>query len=376
MAQNSYHGKMGLIVLKSCEQLGQEVDQFIHQLRNEEDGESYIIPIQEVRFNNGEGKVKINDSVRGRDIYILCDVGNYSCTYNLHGYENHMSPDDHFRDIKRVLSAINGKADRITVLMPLLYSSRQHKRKGRESLDCAMALEELQELGVNCILTFDAHDPTICNAIPKTSFENIFPTYSMLKRFIQNEGDDIFKDNMTVISPDTGAMERAIYYANVLGLDVGMCYKRRDHTRIVNGKNPIVQHEYIGGPLENKRVLIIDDMIASGESVIEVINEITKLKVTDVYAACTFAFFTEGFEKFDKLYEEGKLKKLYSTNLSYVPQELIDRPWFQLVDMSKFIAKILNTLNYDESIAPLLECTARIRRLLKRYNQIKDDGQQ
>ena len=373
---NSYHGKMGLIVLRSCEHLGAEVDQFIRQLRNEEDGESYIIPIQEVRFNNGEGKVKINDSVRGRDIYILCDVGNYACTYNLHGFENHMSPDDHFRDIKRVLSAINGKADRVTVLMPLLYSSRQHKRKGRESLDCAMALEELQSLGVNCILTFDAHDPTICNAIPSTSFENIFPTYSMLKRFIQNEGDDIFKDNMTVISPDTGAMERAIYYANVLGLDVGMCYKRRDHTRIVNGKNPIVQHEYIGGPLENKRVLIIDDMLASGESIIDVINEIQKKNVSDVYAATTFAFFTEGFEKFDKLYADGKLKKLYSTNLTYVPEELINRPWFELVDMSKFIAKILNTLNNDESIAPLLESTARIRRMLKRYNQIKDDEQQ
>ena len=372
MAQNQHHGKMGLIVLKSCKQLGSEVDQFIRQLRNEDDGESYIIPIEEVRFSNGEGKVKINDSVRGRDIYILCDIGNYSCTYNLFGYENHMSPDDHFRDIKRVLSAIGGKASRVTVLMPLLYSSRQHKRKGRESLDCAQALEELQNLGVDCILTFDAHDSTIYNAIPGTSFENIYPTYSMLKRFIQNEGDDIFKDNMTVISPDTGAMDRAIYYANVLGLDVGMFYKRRDHSRIVNGKNPIVQHEYIGGPLEGKRVLIIDDMIASGESVIDVINEIQKQNVSDVYAACTFAFFTSGLEKFDKLYEEGKLKKLYSTNLTYANEELLKRPWFVQVDMSKFIAKILCTLNNDESISPLLDSAARIRRLLKRHNQQKD----
>jgi ribose-phosphate pyrophosphokinase len=369
MAQNQHHGKMGLIVLKSCSNLGSEVDQFIRQLRNEDDGESYIIPIEEVRFSNGEGKVKINDSVRGRDIYILCDIGNYSCTYNLFGYENRMSPDDHFRDIKRVLSAIGGKASRITVLMPLLYSSRQHKRKGRESLDCAQALEELQNLGVDCILTFDAHDSTIYNAIPGTSFENIYPTYSMLKRFIQNEGDDIFKDNMTVISPDTGAMDRAIYYANVLGLDVGMFYKRRDHSRIVNGKNPIVQHEYIGGPLEGKRVLIIDDMIASGESVIDVINEIQKQNVSDVYAAVSFAFFTSGLEKFDKLYEEGKLKKLYSTNLTYAPKELLERPWFVQVDMSKFIAKILCTLNNDESISPLLDSAARIRRLLKRYNQ-------
>lgn len=375
MAQNPNHGKMGLIVLQSCKQLGIEVDQFIRQLRNEDDSESYIIPIEEVRFNNGEGKVKIKDSVRGRDIYILCDIGNYSCTYNLFGYKNHMSPDDHFRDIKRVLSAIGGKASRITVLMPLLYSSRQHKRKGRESLDCAQALEELQNLGVDCILTFDAHDSTIYNAIPSTSFENIFPTYSMLKRFIQNEGDDIFKGNMTVISPDTGAMDRAIYYANALGLDVGMFYKRRDHSRIVNGKNPIVQHEYIGGPLEGKRVLIIDDMIASGESVIDVINEIKKQNVGDIYAAVSFAFFTAGLEKFDQLYEEGKLKKLYSTNLTYAPEELLKRPWFVQVDMSKFIAKILCTLNNDESISPLLDSAARIRRLLKKHNQIKDSEQ-
>ena len=372
MAQNQNHGKMGLIVLKSCKQLGTEVDQFIRQLRNDDSDESYIIPIEEVCFSNGEGKVKIKDSVRGRDIYILCDIGNYSCTYNLFGYENHMSPDDHFRDIKRVLSAIGGKASRVTVLMPLLYSSRQHKRKGRESLDCAQALEELQNLGVDCILTFDAHDSTIYNAIPGTSFENIYPTYSILKRFIQNESDDIFKDNMTVISPDTGAMDRAIYYANVLGLDVGMFYKRRDHSRIVNGKNPIVQHEYIGGPLEGKRVLIIDDMIASGESVIDVINEIQKQNVSDVYAAVSFAFFTSGLEKFDKLYEEGKLKKLYSTNLTYAPEELLKRPWFVQVDMSKFIAKILCTLNNDESISPLLDSAARIRRLLKRHNQQKD----
>ncbi len=369
MAQNQNHGKMGLIVLQSCSNLGAKVNQFIKQLRNDNSDDSYIIPIEEVRFSNGEGKVRIKDSVRGRDIYILCDIGNYSCTYNLFGYENHMSPDDHFRDIKRVLSAIGGKASRITVLMPLLYSSRQHKRKGRESLDCAQALEELQNLGVDCILTFDAHDSTIYNAIPSTSFENIYPTYSILKRFVQNEGDDIFRDNMTVISPDTGAMDRAIYYANVLGLDVGMFYKRRDHSRIVNGKNPIVQHEYIGGSLEGKRVLIIDDMIASGESVIDVINEIQKQNVSDVYAAVSFAFFTSGLEKFDKLYEEGKLKRLYSTNLTYAPEELLKRPWFEQVDMSKFIAKILCTLNNDESISPLLDSVARIRRLLKRHNQ-------
>lgn len=362
----STHGDLGLIVLSSSAELGKLIDERIKQLRGEESAEeSYIIPIQEVRFSNGEGKIKLLDTVRGKDIYIIADVGNYSCTYKMFGFENHIGPDEHFQDIKRVLSAIGGKANRITVIEPLLYASRQHRRKGRESLDCAMALKELENLGVNTILSFDVHDPTIHNAIPNTSFENIFPTYSILKHFIQNEGDDIFKDNMTVISPDTGAMDRAIYYANVLGLDVGMFYKRRDHTRIVNGKNPIVQHEYIGGPLEGKRVMIVDDMIASGESVVDIIHEIQKQNVTQVYVAVTFAFFTEGVEKFDKLYEAGELTKLYSTNLSYIPQEIKDRPWFEEVDMSKFVAKTISTLNHDQSISPLLESTARIRKLLK-----------
>lgn len=363
---NGSNGSIGLIVMNNCKELGQKVDAWIKEIRGEEKSDhSYIIPTEEVRFNNGEGKFRILDSVRGKDLYILSDVGNYHCTYKMFGYENRMGPDEHFQDIKRVVSAIGGKASRITVIMPLLYASRQHRRKGRESLDCAMALEELRNLGVNTIITFDAHDPTIYNAIPGTSFENVLPTYSILKNFISIEGDDIFKDNMTVISPDNGAMERAIYYANVLGLDVGMFYKRRDHSRIVNGKNPIVQHEYIGGPLKDKKVLIIDDMIASGQSIIEVVNEAVKREAKEIYAATTFAFFTEGVEKFDKLYEEGKLTRLYTTNLSYIPEEYLDRPWLVCADLSKFIAKITNTLNNDESISPLLECTTRIRRLLK-----------
>lgn len=369
MVSLTNHGKLGLIVLRSCKQLGDMVENRIKQLRGEENSDvKYIIPIEEVRFSNGEGKIKILDTVRGKDIFILADVGNYSCTYKMFGSENRMGPDEHYQDIKRALSAIGGKANRITVIMPLLYSSRQHKRKGRESLDCAVALEELESLGVDAIISFDVHDPTIHNAIPSSSFENIFPTYSVLKNFINNEGDDIFKDNMTVISPDTGAMDRAIYYANVLGLDVGMFYKRRDHSRIVNGKNPIVQHEYIGGPLEGKRVLIVDDMIASGESVIDIINELSKQNVSDTYVVATFAFFTEGVEKFDKLYEEGKLKKLYSTNLSYIPDEIKKRPWFVETDLSKFMAKIVNTLSKDDSISPLLDCTVRIKKLLKQSN--------
>ncbi len=366
MKETSNHGELCLIVLKSSRELGVLVDEKIKALRNEQDSdESYILPIEEIRFNNGEGKVKLDESVRGKDVYIIADVGNYSVTYNMFGYENHMGPDEHYQDIKRVLSAIGGKANRITLIMPLLYASRQHKRKGRESLDCALALNELENLGVDTILSFDVHDPTIYNSIPNSSFENIFPTYSMLKCFIANEGNNIIKDNMTVISPDTGAMDRAIYYANVLGVDVGMFYKRRDHTRIVNGKNPIVQHEYIGGPLEGKKVMIIDDMIASGESVIDIINEISKKNVKEIYVACTFALFTEGVAKFDKAYEEGRLTKLYTTNLSYIPEDFKKRPWFVEVDLSKFIAKIINTLSHDESISPLLDATTRIRRLLK-----------
>ncbi|MBQ0092861.1 MAG: ribose-phosphate pyrophosphokinase [Clostridiales bacterium] len=363
---NGSKGNLGLIVMSNCKELGEKVDRWLKELRGETNEDfSYIIPIEEVRFNNGEGKIRILDSVRGKDLYILTDVGNYHCTYTMFGFENRMGPDEHFQDIKRVISAIGGKANRVTLIMPLLYASRQHRRKGRESLDCAMALEELENCGVDTILTFDAHDPTIYNAIPGSSFENVFPTYSILKNFIAKEGDDIFKDNMTVISPDTGAMERAIYYANVLGLDVGMFYKRRDRTRIVNGKNPIVQHEYIGGPLEGKKVLIIDDMIASGQSIIEVVNEAVKRNAKEIYAVATFAFFTEGVEKFDKLYEEGKLTRLYTTNLTYIPESYYDRPWLVRVDLSRFIAKIANTLNNDESISPLLECTSRIRRLLK-----------
>lgn len=364
---NGSNGNLGLIVMNNCKELGQKVNNWLRELRGEPEAD-YIIPIEEVRFNNGEGKVRILDSVRGKDVYILTDVGNYHCEYKMFGFSNHMGPDEHFQDIKRVMSAIGGKASRVTLIMPLLYASRQHRRKGRESLDCAMSLEELKNCGVDTIITFDAHDPTIYNAIPSASFENIFPTYTILKTFIGKEGDDIFKENMVVISPDTGAMERAIYYANVLGLDVGMFYKRRDRTRIVNGKNPIVAHEYIGGSMEGKKVLIIDDMIASGQSIIEVINEAVKRNAKEIYAVATFAFFTEGVEKFDKLYEEGKLTRVYTTNLSYIPESYHDRPWLVRADLSKFIAKVANTLNNDESISPLLECTARIRRLLKHTN--------
>lgn len=360
------HGDLGIIALKSSEALGNLVNSRIKALRNISDPSfTYLVPHEEVRFNNGEGKIKLLDTVRGKDIYVIADVGNYSCTYDMFGFTNHYGPDEHFQDIKRVISAIAGKANRVSVIMPLLYASRQHRRKGRESMDCAMALQELENLGVNTILSFDVHDPNIQNAIPLTSFENILPTYSMLKLFIENEGSNIIKDNMTVISPDTGAMDRAINYANILGVDVGMFYKRRDHSVIIDGKNPIIQHEYIGSPLDGKKIMIVDDMIASGESVIDIIKQTKKYNPDKTYVAATFSFFSKGVAKFDELYEQGLLTKLYTTNLSYIPDEIRNRPWFCEVDCSRFLAKIISTLNHDESISPLLDSTHRFRKLLK-----------
>lgn len=365
MTEIANHGQLGLLVMNNCRILGEKVEDHILAMRGESKNEkSYIIPVEQVRFSNGEAKVRLPNSVRGRDIYILTDVGNYGCTYKMFGTDNRMGPDEHFQDLKRVLSAIGGKANRVTVIMPLLYSSRQHKRKGRESLDCAMSLKELENMGVNTIISFDVHDPTIHNAIPFTSFENCLATYSTLKKFINTE-NLIDQKQLTVISPDTGAMDRAIFYANVLGVDVGMFYKRRDHSRIVNGKNPIVEHKYLGNPLEGKSILIVDDMIASGESVIDIIRNVSQYDIVNAYVATTFALFTEGVQKFDNMYEEGMLTKLYSTNLSYIPEEIRKRPWFEEVDLSKFIAKIVDTLSRDESLSPLLDPKAKIRNLLE-----------
>lgn len=357
------NGELGIVALSSCRDLGEKVDAHIRARRNEE--KSYLITTQDIRFSNGEGKVKIEETVRGKDIYILCDVGNYSIEYEMFGFTNHMGPDEHFQDIKRTISAIRGKARRITVIMPLLYASRQHRRKGRESLDCAMALQELERLGVHEIITFDAHDPNVQNAITLTSFENLYPTYDIVKSFITNEKDlEIDKDKMIVISPDTGAMDRAIYYSSVLGVDVGLFYKRRDHSRVVNGKNPIVKHEYMGRDVSGCDVLIVDDMIASGESVLDIALELKKRNAKNVYVAATFAFFTEGTEKFERFYREGIIKRVYSTNLTYIPQTVKDTEWFREVDISFFISLVLNKLNCNKSIAPYLDATRVINELL------------
>lgn len=358
------NGDLGIIVLESCKELGKKINEHIKVKRKTE--ESFLIPVKEIRFSNGEGKVKLSESVRGKDIYILCDVGNYSCTYNMFGITNHKGPDEHFQDIKRTVSAIKGKAKRITVIMPLLYASRQHRRKGRESLDCALALQELERLGVEEILTFDAHDPNVQNAIPLLSFENLYPTYDIVKTIITEEKDiEIEKNNMLVISPDTGAMDRAIYYSSVLGVDVGLFYKRRDHSKIVNGKNPIVKHEYMGRDVENQDVLIVDDMIASGESVFDIAKELKTRKAKNVYVATTFAFFTEGIEKFEKYYNEKIITRVYSTNLTYISPELEKAEWFKTVDMSELISIIINRLNKEQSIAKFMDATYVIKELIK-----------
>ena len=357
--------ELGIIALESCAELGNAIDKYIQNNRNCTD--SFLIPIDEIRFSNGEGKVKISESVRGKDIYLLCDVGNHSCTYKMFGIENHKGPDEHFQDIKRTVAAIRGKAARITVIMPLLYESRQHRRKGRESLDCALALQELERLGVDEIITFDVHDPNIQNAIPLLSFENIYPTYDIVKAIISNEKTlELDKDKLLAISPDTGAMDRAIYYSSVLGVDVGLFYKRRDHSTIVNGKNPIVQHEYVGRNVAGKDVLIVDDMIASGESVLDIAKELKKRDARNVYVAATFAFFTEGTEKFTKAFEEGLISRIYSTNLTYIPESLKKEEWYRGVDLSELSARIINRLNHGRSIAKYMDATRIIQNLLSK----------
>ncbi|MDY6324933.1 MAG: ribose-phosphate pyrophosphokinase [Catonella sp.] len=376
-------GRLGIIALKSCTDLGNKVDSYISGWRANRDHEhmataafsgyqkdSYLLTADCPRFGSGEGKCVIKNTVRGLDLYILVDVVNYSVTYNLNGYENHMSPDDHFQDLKRVIQACAGKAHRITVIMPFLYEGRQHKKTSRESLDCAVALQELVEMGVSSIITFDAHDPRVQNAIPLNSFDTIMPTYQFIKAMLKNIPDiKMDSKHMMVISPDEGAMSRAVYFANVLGLDVGMFYKRRDYTTVVNGKNPIVAHEYLGRNLNGMDVVIIDDMIASGESMIDVARELKRRNAGRIFVATTFGLFTEGLEKFDKAYKEGLFYRLITTNLVYQPADLLEKEYYISADMSKYIALIIDKLNHDASISDLLSPTERIQRILKKYGQ-------
>lgn len=338
-----------LIVLESHKELGDKVNEYLKELRGSK--EDFILPIKIDRFNNGEGKVSILETVREKDIYILSDVGNYNITYNMRGFTNHKGPDEHYQDIKRVISAMSGHASKVNVIMPLLYQSRQHKRKSRESLDCAVALRELERLNVNNIITYDVHDPSICNAIPYTSFNNVYPTKQILES-LMNDYPDI--ENMLVISPDMGALERARYYADLLRCDVGAFYKRRDLTKVVNGKNPIIEHAYIGSEVEGKNIIIVDDMISSGSSMLEVCEMLKQKGANHIYLATTFALFTEGTEIFEKAYKDGLFDKIYSTNASFIPQEIIESDWFKLVDISFVLASIINSLHNRKSLHEFL----------------------
>ena len=377
------YGTLGIVPLKSCSKMGEKVDDYLVQWREQREHEnqsnlafsgykrdSYVVSASTPRFGSGEGKGVLNDSIRGYDLYIMVDVCNYSIEYSLCGTTNHMSPDDHYADLKRVIAAAGGKARRINVIMPFLYESRQHKRSGRESLDCALMLQELTAMGVENIITFDAHDPRVHNSIPLKGFESVSCTYQFIKYLLLGVDDlHIDSEHMMVISPDEGGMGRAVYFANVLGLDMGMFYKRRDYTKIVNGRNPIVAHEFLGTNVEGKDVIIIDDMISSGESMIDVASELKKRGASRVFCATTFGLFTNGFDKFDEAYEKGIIDKILTTNLAYQPDELLSKPWYINVDMSKYMALLIDTLNHDSSISDLLNPVDRIQKRVKEYNE-------
>ncbi|MBB2181397.1 ribose-phosphate pyrophosphokinase [Lachnospiraceae bacterium MD1] len=376
-------GPLGIIALESSKVMGQHVNDYLVEWRNARESEhkgtiafygyqrdSYLLNACCPRFGTGEAKGQIKESVRGADLYLLVDVTNYSMTYTVCGHMNHMSPDDHYQDLKRIIAAVGGKAKRITVIMPYLYEGRQHRRTSRESLDCALALQELTHMGVDSIITFDAHDPRVQNAIPLKSLETVAPNYQFIKAMLHNVPDIRFDSkHMMVISPDEGGMSRAVYFANVLGLDMGMFYKRRDYTKIVNGRNPIVAHEFLGSDLEGKDILIVDDMISSGESILDVATELKRRKANRIFVAATFGIFTNGLAKFDDAYEKGLIYRLITTNLTYQTPELLTKPYYISADMSKYIALIIDTLNHDNSISALLNPVERIQNILKEYGQ-------
>ena len=371
-------GGLGIIAMPGCEALCDKIDKYLVKWRANQASEhqqniafygyqrdTYKVNVSLPRFGSGEAKGVVNESVRGFDLYIITDVFNYSCTYNMYGMEVPMSPDDHYADLKRVISAISGKAKRITILMPMLYEGRQHKRSSRESLDCALALQELVNLGVDNIMTFDAHDKRVQNAIPNGSFENIMPTYQMIKSLVNSVEDlHVDKDHLMVISPDEGALHRCIYFATQLGVNLGMFYKRRDYTRVVNGRNPIVEHQYLGDSVEGKDIIIVDDMISSGESMLEVCSKLKGLKAGRIFVCTTFGLFCNGLEVFDEAYKNGTFYRVFTTNGVYQTPELLSRDWYESVDLSKYTAYFLDTLNHDMSVSSLLDCSDKIEKIL------------
>lgn len=372
-----------LVAMESCTELGKKVNDHIVSFRKDTINEvsesplyvnyrskNYLVDCCCPRFGSGEGKGILRETIRGTDLFIMTDVCNHSLTYTVNGHENHMSPDDHFQDLKRIISAATGKAHRITVIMPFLYESRQHKRTRRESLDCAMALEELTAMGITNIITFDAHDPRVQNAIPLSGFDSFNPLYQFMKALFREVPDlKVDKDHLMVISPDEGAMHRAVYFSNMLGVDMGMFYKRRDYSKIVNGKNPIVAHEFLGDDVEGKDVIIIDDMISSGESMLDVAKQLKERKAKRVIACTTFGLFTDGFEKFDEYYKNGYLSKVITTNLTYLPPEVHEKPYFITADLSKYLAIIIDSLNHDTAIGAVMTPTDKIHALLEKRRQ-------
>lgn len=374
-----------IAALESCTDLATKVNDHIVNFRRNDteelirrqqtlqyrgyDVDSYLLKCACPRFGSGEAKGVVKESVRGTDVFVMADVTNHSLTYKMAGYENHMSPDDHYQDLKRIIAACTTTAHRINVIMPFLYESRQHKRSSRESLDCAMALEELVNMGVSSIITFDAHDPRVQNSIPLSGFDNFMPTYQFIKALFKHDNTlQIDKDHLMVISPDEGAMGRAVYLANNLGVDMGMFYKRRDYSKVVNGRNPIVAHEFLGSSVEGKTVIIVDDMISSGESMLDTAKSLKDRKAKKVVVCCTFGLFTNGLEKFDEFYEKGYIDSVVTTNLNYRTPELLTRDWYVEADVSKFIAAIINSLNHDISLENALTSTEKIQRLIRRYN--------
>lgn len=366
----------------SCIDLGKKVNDYIVSFRQNTltenhtsplfraySTDNYLIDCDCPRFGTGESKGLLGESIRGKDLFVMVDVCNYSLTYTVSGHLNHMSPDDHYQDLKRIISAANGKAHRVNVIMPFLYESRQHKRTKRESLDCALALQELIDMGVSNIFTFDAHDPRVQNSIPLHGFDSFNPPYQFMKALLKAEPDlKVDKEHLMIISPDEGAMQRAVYFSNVLGVNMGMFYKRRDYSTVVNGKNPIVAHEFLGEHLDGKDAIIIDDMISSGESMLDVAKQIKDRGANRVFVCTTFGLFTDGFEKFDEYYEKGYIDRVITTNLTYLPAEAKEKPYFLIADMSKFIALIIDSMNHDISIGKVMDPTEKIHRLLEKHN--------
>ncbi len=362
---------LGIIATESVRELGDKINGYLVDWARKGgyDKGTFLIESQCPRFASGDGKGLIKSTVRGYDLFIIVDVGNYNCKYQMFSQENSMSPDDHFQDLKRIIQAASGKAHRINVIMPILYGGRQHRRSYRESLDCACALQELESMGVSNIVTFDAHDPRVHNAIPLMGFDNVMPTYQVLKALLKDFSDiDLSKDKFMIVSPDEGALNRNMYYASVLGVDLGMFYKRRDYSTIVNGRNPIVAHEYLGNPVEGKDVFVADDIISSGESMLDLAYALKSKKAGRIFAYSTYAIFTNGLEKFDKAYEDGIIDGVLGTNLTYRTPELLSRPWFHEVDVSKYIAYFIAALNHDVSVGSIIDPHEKIQQLLKKYH--------